>query len=198
MRLIARNITTAILTECSLDLPGGRIVTMRGPSGAGKSLLLRAIADLDPHEGELWFDGLTQSEMSGPEWRRQVRYVPSEAAWWNDHVGRHFHSVDEVRPMMGQLGLPENCMEWQVSRLSTGERQRLGFLRAIEDRPAVLLLDEPTAALDTESERHVESLICRLRDDGAAILLVTHSNAQADRLADHRYAMESGRLKEAG
>lgn len=198
MRLIARNITTAIVTECSLDLPGGKVVAIRGPSGAGKSLLLRALADLDPHEGELRFDGMTQSEMSGPDWRRHVRYVPSEAAWWDDRVGRHFHSADELRTMTGQLGLPENCMEWQVSRLSTGEKQRLGFLRAIEDRPAVLLLDEPTAALDAESERRVESVICRLRDDGAAILLVTHSDAQADRLADHRHTMEGGRLKEAG
>lgn len=198
MRLIARKIRTSILTECSLDLPGGQISVIRGPSGAGKSLLLRAIADLDPHEGELWFDGTAQSGMSGPEWRQHVRYVPSEAAWWDDRVGQHFCSVDEARSMTAQLGLPESCMGWQVSRLSTGEKQRLGFLRAIEDSPAVLLLDEPTAALDVDSERNVEALICRLRDDGATILLVTHSDAQADRLADRRYNMESGRLKEAG
>ncbi|WP_211341168.1 ATP-binding cassette domain-containing protein [Paracoccus methylarcula] len=61
MRLIARNISTVILAGCNLDLPGGSIVTIRGPSGAGKSLLLRAIADLDPHEGELWFGGMAPS-----------------------------------------------------------------------------------------------------------------------------------------
>lgn len=198
MRLVVRNITTSILTDCSLDLPGGQIAVIRGPSGAGKSLLLRAIADLDPHEGELWFDGVAQSETSGPEWRRHVRFVPAEAAWWDDRVGQHFCSVDKARSMTAQLGLPEGCMGWQVSRLSTGEKQRLGFLRAIGDGPAVLLLDEPTAALDADSERNVEALIRRLRDDGAAILLVTHSDAQADRLADRRYTMESGRLKEAG
>ncbi|MFG6562209.1 hypothetical protein [uncultured Sulfitobacter sp.] len=87
---------------------------------------------------------------------------------------------------------------WQISRLSTCEKQRLGFLRSIEGSPAVLLLDEPTAALDADSEQNVEALIGRLRDDGATIVLVTHSDAQADRLSDRRYIMESGRLKEAG
>ncbi|WP_265519349.1 ABC transporter ATP-binding protein [Nitratireductor luteus] len=197
MRLIAKGITTSVLTDCSLEVPGGEIGTLRGPSGAGKSLLLRAIADLDPHEGEVWFDGVAQSETSGPQWRRQVRLVPAEAAWWDDCVGPHFRSLDEARAMAGLLDLPKDCMTWQVARLSTGEKQRLGFLRAVEDRPAVLLLDEPTAALDAETGQNVETMIRSLRDDGAAILLVTHSDAQANRLADRRYAMETGRLKAA-
>jgi ABC-type phosphate transport system ATPase subunit len=69
-------------------------------------------------------------------------------------------------------------------------------MRALEDRPNVLLLDEPTAALDRTSERKVETLIKRLQADGAAIVLVTHSDSQAGRLAGRRYVIESGRLRE--
>jgi ABC-type phosphate transport system ATPase subunit len=98
--------------------------------------------------------------------------------------------------MAVEVGLPGDCMEWQVARLSTGEKQRLSVLRAVEDHPQVLLLDEPTAALDAAAEQAVESLIERLRDDGVAIVLVTHSDNQADRLADRRYIIDNGRLKE--
>jgi ABC-type phosphate transport system ATPase subunit len=95
-----------------------------------------------------------------------------------------------------ELGLPEECMDWAVARLSTGEKQRLGFLRAIEDEPEVLLLDEPTAALDDVSGRAVEAVIERLRRGGAAILLVTHSAAQEARLARRRTVIAAGRLRE--
>lgn len=196
MRLIAKGITTSVLTDCSLAVSGGEVAVLRGPSGAGKTLLLRALADLDPHRGEVWLDGMEQSEMSGPQWRRMVRFLPAEAAWWADRVEAHFRSVETVRKMLGPVGLPGDCMEWQVGRLSTGEKQRLGFLRAIEHRPSVLLLDEPTAALDTESEQAVESLIRSLQKQGAAVLLVTHSDAQAERLADRCYVIDSGMLRE--
>jgi putative ABC transport system ATP-binding protein len=88
-------------------------------------------------------------------------------------------------------------MDWSVARLSTGEKQRLGFLRAIEDRPEVLLLDEPTAALDEVAARAVGGVIGRLRREGAAIVLVTHSEAQAASLGNRRYLMEAGRLRPA-
>jgi putative ABC transport system ATP-binding protein len=87
-------------------------------------------------------------------------------------------------------------MGWSISRLSTGEKQRLGFLRAIEDHPDVLLLDEPTAAVDEVSSGAVETVIERLRRGGAAILLVTHSAAQEARLARRRTVIEAGRLRE--
>jgi putative ABC transport system ATP-binding protein len=87
-------------------------------------------------------------------------------------------------------------MGWSISRLSTGEKQRLGFLRAIEDHPDVLLLDEPTAAVDEVSSGAVETVIERLRRGGAAILLVTHSAAQEARLARRRTVIEAGCLRE--
>lgn len=196
MRLVADSLQSAVLRDCKLAVAAGEIVTLRGASGSGKTLLLRAIADLDPHGGEVWLDGAERSGMSGPAWRRRVRFVAAEPAWWADRVGEHFRAPDEAAAMAVEVGLPGDCMEWQVARLSTGEKQRLGLLRAVEDHPQVLLLDEPTAALDAAAEQAVESLIVRLRDDGVAIVLVTHSDSQADRLAGRRYVVENGRLRE--
>jgi ABC-type iron transport system FetAB ATPase subunit len=159
-------------------------------------LLLRALADLDPHEGKVWLDGVEQAATPAAVWRRRVRFVAAEAAWWSDRVGDHFRSAAGAAPGAVELGLPAECMDWAVARLSTGEKQRLGFFRAIEDDPEVLLLDEPTAALDDVSGRAVEAVIERLRRRGAAILLVTHSAAQEARLAGRRLVIEAGRLRE--
>jgi ABC-type iron transport system FetAB ATPase subunit len=189
-------IASAVLRGCSLAVDAGEIVTLRGPSGSGKTLLLRALADLDPHEGKVWLDGVEQAAMPAAAWRRRVRYVAAEAAWWSDRVGDHFRSAAVAARAAVDLGLPAECMDWAVARLSTGEKQRLGFLRAIEDHPDVLLLDEPTAALDEVSGHAVEAVIERLRRGGAAILLVTHSEAQEARLARRRTVIEAGRLRE--
>jgi ABC-type iron transport system FetAB ATPase subunit len=196
MELIARGLNSAVLSDCHLGVSAGEIVTLRGASGSGKTLLLRAIADLDPHEGEAFLGGVARSAMSGPEWRRRVRFVAAEAAWWADRVGEHFRVPDKAAAMAIDVGISAACMDWAVARLSTGEKQRLGFLRAVEDRPEVLLLDEPTAALDKTAEQAVEMLIRRFQADGAAIVLVTHSDSQAARLADRRYVIEGGRLRE--
>ena len=182
---------------CTLAVGAGEIATLRGRSGSGKTLLLRALADLDPHEGSVWLDGVEQAELPAVTWRRRVRYVAAEAAFWSERVGDHLSSSREVARNALELGIPAECMDWSIARLSTGEKQRLGFLRAIEDHPEVLLLDEPTAALDEASERALEGIIERLRRDGAAILLVTHSGRQESRLGRRRYVIEAGRLREA-
>jgi ABC-type iron transport system FetAB ATPase subunit len=174
----------------------GEVVTLRGRSGSGKTLLLRALADLDPHDGTVRLDGVDQVQIPGTTWRRRVRFFATEAAWWSDRVGDHFRAPDAAATVT-ELGLPPHCMNWDVSRLSTGEKQRLGFLRAIGDRPEVLLLDEPTAALDAEAGRAIERLIERERQAGAAIVLATHSDEQEARLGNRRYVIEAGRLREA-
>ena len=130
----------------TLVLEAGQCLGLSGRSGSGKSRLLRAIADLDPHQGTASLDGRAQTEMSGPEWRRQVVYVPTESGWWADFVNEHMGSgAAEYLP---KLGLPADAVEWPVSRLSTGEKQRLALIRALCLNPPVLLLDEVLAELD--------------------------------------------------
>src|SRR3954468_15017359 len=94
------------------------------------------------------------------------------------------------------LGFPDETGTWPVSRLSTGERLRLALVRALIIRPKVLLLDEPTAALDTASVTAVESPIAAERRAGLAVLWVTHDPSQAGRIADWQFVMEAGCLRE--
>lgn len=197
MGLVVRNLRSALLKGCDLTVGDGELVALRGGSGAGKSVLLRAIADMDPNDGDIWLDDVPRASLSGPEWRQKIRYVAAESAWWDDDVAPHFQFPELARPLALELGLPDDFLSWQVARLSTGEKQRLAFVRAIEDSPRVLLLDEPTAALDPESERLVEARIGQLRAAGMAIILVTHSAAQAERLSTRRYLVEAGLLREA-
>jgi ABC-type iron transport system FetAB ATPase subunit len=196
MALSVKNLNSPLLHDCCLTVSSGEIVAIRGPSGSGKTVLLRAIADLDPNTGEVRLEGASRDSMSAPQWRRQIRFVPAEAAWWADRVGDHFRSAEKVAKRAAEIGLPPESLTWEVARLSTGEKQRLGLLRAVEDDPPVLLLDEPTAALDPEAEGMVEAHLQRLQAKGGAMILVTHSSAQAARLSNRRYTMRDGRLSE--
>ncbi len=174
-----------------LEVAAGEIVALRGASGSGKSLLLRALADLDPAEGEVALDGTPRAAIPAPEWRRRVAFVPAESGWWADRVGAHFTGGAEL---VEALGLDRGALDWEVGRLSTGERQRLAIARALALDPEVWLLDEPTAALDAEAAGRVERLIREGRARGAAILMVTHDPGQARRLADRTLQIHAGRL----
>jgi ABC-type iron transport system FetAB ATPase subunit len=96
--------------------------------------------------------------------------------------------------MAVRLGLPVEAMEWEVARLSTGEKQRLALSRAFLTTPKVLLLDEPTSGLDPDATAKVEGLLRERIDSGVAVMLVTHDRDQAARLAARRFVMEKGVL----
>ena len=175
----------------------GECVAVRGPSGAGKTLLLRAIADLDPNEGEVTLGGRDRAAMTAPEWRRLVGYLPAEPGWWAETVGQHFTDWLAALDLARRLGFSEEANAWPVSRLSTGERLRLALIRALMVRPSVVLLDEPTAALDPASVAAVEALIGERVRDGLAVLWVTHDATQAGRVALRCLTVEAGAVREA-
>lgn len=170
----------------SFSAERGECVALSGPSGCGKTLLLRALADLDPSEGDVRLDGESRNDFAAPEWRRQVGWLPAESAWWFDRVGDHFSKVrTECFQCLEKLGFEEDVLDWRVERLSTGERQRLALFRLLLNEPKVLLLDEPTAALDVSNVRKVEALIFNVRKTtGAAVLWVSHDPEQIVRVAD--------------
>jgi ABC-type iron transport system FetAB ATPase subunit len=111
-------------------------------------------------------------------------------------VGPHFPSVDTEGLVV--LGFDEGVLDWEVSRLSTGERQRLALLRLLANRPRALLLDEPTAALDPSNVEQAETLVRAYRKETeAAVLWVSHDPAQAARVADRRFEVSPGGLEAA-
>jgi len=189
--LRARGLRHAHAGPFDLDVAPGGCLAITGPSGSGKSLLLRMIADLDPHDGDAWLGGVGRSTISGPDWRRRVVYAPAEPGWWLDRVGEHFAKPS---PDAARLGLSPDIWDRPVSACSTGERARLALLRALAADPAILLLDEPTGALDQEATRAVEELLAETMAAGLGIILITHDEAQAGRLGTERRRMSAGRL----
>lgn len=182
----------------SMNVSGGECVAILGPSGSGKSLLLRAIADLDPNAGRVALNGQIREEMPACEWRRKVAFVPAETGWWADRVSDHFADTDDVGDLLAAMKLSD-AMEWEVSRLSTGERHRLGIVRALQTKPRALLLDEPTASLDGDMTTAVEELIRHLLAGDVSVLIVTHDEEQARRIAGRSMRMSDGQLTpEAG
>ena len=177
-----------------LEVGAGECIGVRGPSGSGKSLLLRAIADLDSSEGAVSWKGRSRDSMPAPAWRRMVGLVPAESGWWADRVGAHFDGIEGLGRLLSAVGLDATTLDWEVTRLSTGEKHRLAIVRALALRPEVLLLDEPTAALDREATEKVERLIREELARGSAVVMVTHDPEQAERLAARTFMMEAGRL----
>lgn len=178
-----------------LTVEPGECLCLSGPSGAGKTLLLRSIADLDPHEGRVFLDEIDSFTLDAPAWRRTVGLLPAESQWWWDTVGPHFSTFEPER--LEALGFGADVMGWEVSRLSTGERQRLALLRLLVNRPRALLLDEPTAALDPSNVGQVETLLEDYRrKTKAPVLWVSHDPAQARRVADRTYEISESRLSQ--
>lgn len=163
--------------------PGG-CLAVTGLSGAGKSVTLRMLADLVPHAGEVWLDGIAQTAMLAPVWRSRVCWLAPDAAWWAARVGDHFPPGFDAGPMLERLRLPGGILGAAPDLLSTGERQRLALLRAMAGGPRVLLLDEPTSALDPDAIARVEDLLLEWRGaQGGIMVLVSHDAAQLRRLA---------------
>jgi ABC-type iron transport system FetAB ATPase subunit len=132
--------------------------------------------------------------MPAPVWRRLVAYVPAESGWWGDGVAEHFLPGAGIAAGLAALRLPPDALAWPVSRLSTGERQRLALLRALAQAPRALLLDEPTAALDEDATARVEALLRQwLADERGVLLLVSHSPEQRARMGTRRLRLEAGR-----
>lgn len=196
--LAIAGLTRTGLLPVTLTLAAGDIASISGPSGSGKSLLLRAIADLDPNEGAVFLSDTPRESLSGPDWRKHVAYVPAESGWWGERVGTHMSTPDDAVPFLERLGLSADALTWLVSRLSTGEKQRLALVRALILSPKILLLDEPTAGLDPTATRQTETLIKETCAAGACAVVVSHDPTQPDRLGAQRYAMNNGTLSAGG
>lgn len=195
--LTVEGLSSAVLAPASFTLAEGECVVVRGESGSGKTVLLRALADLDPSVGRVSLDGVLRDEVPAPVWRRRVRYMAAEPAWWHDRVACHFADWPAARPLAERLRLPAGIGEAPLARLSTGERQRLALLRALQPAPRVLLADEPTAALDAAAVSAVEELIGEMRAAGMGVLWVSHDPAQARRVACRALEVVAGAVRAA-
>jgi putative ABC transport system ATP-binding protein len=198
------------LRGVDFSLNDGEFVAIMGPSGCGKSTLLHLLGGLDrPTSGELWLRGARVDGSSEARWavlrRREIGFVfqsfnlignlsvadnvelPALLAGMPSATARARRSE-----LLDELGIGE---KWSTlpARLSGGQQQRVALARALINRPPLLLADEPTGNLDSESTRDVLALLRRLHAAGQTILLVTHDPRVAS-IADRLVTMRDGRI----
>lgn len=216
MKLEARNISVAIhgkelVSRASLHVSGGELVGLIGPNGAGKSTLLRALLGIrEADGGDVLLDGQPFRAMPARERARAVAFLPQER-----RVEWRLPSYDIVMlgryPHQGTLGgsSPEDraavnraieavdgndLRDRPVAVLSGGERTRILLARALAVEAPLLLVDEPTAALDPYHQLHVMEILRDRARSGAGVLAVIHDLALAARFMDRLILMNSGEI----
>ena len=200
-----------VLFEINLEINRGEIVLMTGPSGSGKTTLLTLVSGLrSPQSGSCKILGKELCGASSAELvkaRRNNGYIfqahnlhHSLTAVQNVQMGLEVHGKytksqmrDRATAMLAEVGLADR-IDYYPDSLSGGQKQRVAIARALVSHPAIVLADEPTAALDSKSGRDVVNLMQKLaREQGSTILLVTHDNRILD-VADRIVHLEDGRL----
>ena len=213
-----------MLQDVTLNIPGGAVTALVGPSGAGKTSLLRLLNRLDdPSAGEVRHDGRPLAEYPVRALRRRVGFVFQAPVMFAGTVGDNLRAAvrlgappgappgrDRGQAVGGDAGpvldaaldaaeLPRAYAERDAAGLSGGERQRVALARALAAGPAVLLLDEPTAALDPEVGERLMRTVARLpAERGVDVVMVTHRLREAREASTYLVALEGGRLLEAG
>lgn len=179
------------LPPLSFSVANGECLAVEGPSGSGKTRILRAIADLDTASGFVFLDGVERGEISGPSWRRSVRFSAAEPGWWGDTARASLprskgDTAVRLARLVASVGLTLDMLDQPLAQLSTGQRQRLALARALIDEPHVLLLDEPTAALDPAASTLVEEILKYQLLAGRVMLIASHDRGLIGRLAHAR------------
>jgi len=192
--LSVHHIYPELTFNLSLDLKAGEIIGINGASGVGKSLIFKAIADLITHQGYVSLDHQNKNNFTAPQWRKKVMLVPAESHWWHENVGEHFHAIDKI--LFKQLGLDKNILSRHIHEISSGEKQRLALLRAIQHQPEVLLLDEPTANLDEHNSSVIEEFIFHYIKDKKAILWISHNKQQIERVANSMLVVTKNKVSQ--
>lgn len=203
--------TALALQDVSFSIKAGESVALMGPSGSGKSTLLSIIGlILRPSAGELLVTGDSVADSQGERARlrneffgylhQEFAMIESETVERNVGIPLEYAKAkigrrerrQRTRAVLEQVGL-DWALKKRASDLSGGERQRVAIARALVNNPALILADEPTAALDRATAHGIMTLILSVRERGASVLIATHDDLVATR-CDRIVRMEDGRL----
>ena len=194
---------TSVLDDVDVTLPPGGVTVLAGPSGAGKSTMLRLCNRLLlPTAGTVHFRGHDVATLDPLALRRQVGMVFQRPTLFDGTVLENLRvadpalATDAAATALGHVGLDGALLDRAGRDLSGGEAQRACLARTLATRPAVLLMDEPTAMLDHDNALRLEQLVRRLVEtDGVAVVWVSHDPAQIRRLADWVVRLEAGQVR---
>lgn len=198
-----------IVDSVSVRIPVAEVAAVIGPSGAGKSSFLRLLNRLDePTEGTVYLDGQDYRELDPLTVRRRIGFVPQAPALRSGTVAENVTVGDRLRDepvddervdrLLERVGLG-GYRDESIDDLSGGEKQRVAITRTLYVDPEVVLLDEPSAHLDSKTESQIEDLLEELiREDELTCVVVTHDTDQARRLGDRIVRFEDGRVTQVG
>lgn len=204
--------TLYALHDVSLEIRPGEFIALVGPSGSGKSTMLNLIGGIDkPDEGNVWVDGFqvnVQNENTLSKWRggkigivfQFFQLLPTLTALENVMLPMELrntfsnHRRERAAAALERVGLAERATQLP-SELSGGEQQRVAIARALANDPPILLADEPTGNLDSETGARIVELLAELNHAGKTIVLVTHEEALA-RVAERIVRVRDGHVAE--
>ncbi len=220
--LVKRYDGLTAVDDVSFCIEAGESLGLVGESGSGKSTISRLVCRLiDPSEGEILFDGgaigqVPARDFHRSEFRRHIQIVFQDPT---ESLNPRFNAFDciahPLRRLLGmkdgaalsarvnecaeRAGLPGDLLERFPHQLSGGQKARIGIARAIACRPRLLILDEPTAALDVSVQAVILQLLDRLRrEDGLALLFVSHDLNVVRMMCDRTIVLQNGRIVEEG
>jgi putative ABC transport system ATP-binding protein len=203
-------VETTALRGIDLAIGEGEYIAVMGPSGCGKSTLLNILGAIDrPTRGRQFFRDLELTEMSEAELAKLRRnnlgfvfqsfnLIDELTIYENIELGVIYRRWpgrvrrERVDAAMDRVGIAHRARHYP-HQLSGGQQQRAAIARAIVGQPALILADEPTGNLDTENGAQVMDILKSLNDEGATIVMVTHSPSHADQ-AKRRIDMLDGRI----
>lgn len=188
-----------------LELFAGETLFLAGASGSGKSRLLRVLADLDPPRGgEVYLENRPRTEIPPTLYRRRVAFLPANPQLGSGTVRGLMERVRDLSARQGlgsptdwveALGLDSRLLDRPSEELSTGETVRVALALLLAGDPQVLLLDEPTGALDPSSTAAVEDVLRDRSRAGTGLLWVSHDPDQAARLGDGLLSLDGEGLR---
>ena len=204
--------TKPVLNQINAAFESGKVYTIIGESGAGKSTLLSLISGLDIcREGDVYYDGKNLRELDRDDYRAKsigvifqgYNLLTNSTAVYNITLSMNI-SESEIKDrrakketayaLLQKVGVDRETADRKILHLSGGEQQRVGIARALSHNPNVIIADEPTGNLDSETEAAVLEILVRLaHEDGKCVIIVTHSE-NVTAIADKVIGIREGKL----
>ena len=191
-----------ILDDVNIQLTGGKIYGLKGPNGSGKTMLMRLLSGLiRPTSGEVWIDGKKLGkDMDFPE---SVGLLIENPAFLPNYTG--YENLELLAQIRGKIGAEEICQSLlevgldphdprKYRKYSLGMKQRLGIAAAIMEKPDLLIVDEPTNALDDSGVEQICTILRRERERGALVVIACHDSILLQTLSDEIYKIYEGKV----